>query len=249
VARNKKWNAIIKEMNFAESWGTTTLMPNKATAIRENLDLCIGLWRGAADKGLLNLGERIRYKKSGKIEKMAQRAAVRAADLSHFIDFLVNFKWLRDKPSAGISLQIEFLRRKGNGISQVLLIAPQLKRPDKPFWIDDLTIRLREREEDGSGRFQQFGEPNHRAAAEYITDKPNRLTESSRCIETPSEDLKKLRNKNALVCLLYPCRPDGSKEPITIGFELLFPSNNLPRGLSLTTEVPDSDAPIVDATA
>lgn len=249
VARNKKWNAIIKEMNFAESWGTTTLMPNKAKAIRENLDLCRGLWRGAADRGLLNLGERIRYKKSGKIEKIAQRAAVCAAELPHFIDFLVNFKWLRDKPPVGISLQIEFLRRKGNGVSEVLLIAPQLKSPIKPFWVDNLTIRLREREEDGSGRFQQFGEPNHRALAEYITDKPDRLTESSRFIESPSTDLQKLQNKKALVCLLYPCRPGGKKEPITIGFELLFPSNNLPRGLSLTTEVPNSDAPIVDATA
>ncbi len=249
VARNKKWNAIIKEMNFAESWGATTLMPNKVPAMEENLDLCRGLWRGASDKGALNLGGRIRHRKSGKTEERVWPAAVRAAELSHFIDFLVNFQWLRNKQPPGINLQIDFLRRRGNGVSEVLLVAPQLQRPIEPFWIDNLTVRVRERDDDGSGRFQQFGEPAHRAAAEFITDRPNRFTHSSRCIESPSADLQKLQNKRALVCLLYPCRPDGSKEPVTIGFELLFPSNNLPRGLSLTTEVPNSDAPIVDATA
>jgi len=251
VARNKKWNAIIKEMNFADSWGATTMMPKNPRAMEQNLELCRSLWRGAADRGKLELGGQFRIKASGATDKSIWPAAVRIAQTRSFIDFLVSFQWLRGKQPPGINLQIDFLRKKGNGVSQVLLIAPQLKRPVAPFWIDNLTVRNREREDDGSDRFQQFGEPLHRAAAEFITDKPKRTTDSSRWIEDPIEDLEELQkhSKSSLVCLLYPCRPKAEKEAITVGFELLFPSNNLPSGLTLTTEVPNSDTPIVDATS
>jgi hypothetical protein len=53
-----------------------------------------------------------------------------------------------------------------------------------------------------------------------------------------------------MVCLLYPVKakkPDGGHEDfVSIGFEMLFPNNDLPAGLTYSTRVKNNN-PVVDA--
>jgi hypothetical protein len=53
-----------------------------------------------------------------------------------------------------------------------------------------------------------------------------------------------------MVCLLYPVRakkPEGGHEDfVSIGFEMLFPDNDLPAGLTYSTRVKNNN-PVVDA--
>jgi hypothetical protein len=155
------------------------------------------------------------------------------------IEFLESYRWHEseykhtERPS-DTNLQIEFLQKQKHGIASWLVLAPQRKISfGSPFdvkGVGPLSVKERHRTDEGRG-FQVFGEPVHRAIAEFLAgvqlekDKPR--------LVSPNKTTAALRNTSRGILLLYPVREDEADE-VSIGFELLFPENNLPYDLNFT---------------
>jgi hypothetical protein len=105
-------------------------------------------------------------------------------------------------------------------------------------WRQDFKVKRRRRLD--NGRWQLFGEPAHRAVAEHILA----LTERSepRLVNANAE-VQTLVKQGLGVLLFYPVR-NSVGDPVTIGFELLYPENNLRPGVVLTTRSTRGD-PVV----
>lgn len=63
-------------------------------------------------------------------------------------------------------------------------------------------------------------------------------------LDRPNEATKKLINPKRGIALFYPAREKMSHD-VTVGFELLFPENNLPFDLSFTVRRQSDKAQIV----
>lgn len=161
------------------------------------------------------------------------------AETPQITEFMTSFQWLeqdygpKERPT-DIGLQIEFLKNKNNGIKAWLVIAPQRKEsfgePLKFKALPDLAIKSRKRME-GRG-FQQFGEPDIRALAEYLAglDRPDK-----KHITTPGSETAKLKDKKCGILLIYPVR-ENEKDPVSIGFEILYPENDLGYAMHFRTQ-------------
>jgi hypothetical protein len=238
TARNKMWNSVIRAKNFADQWFMPTRMPNRDQAMNANDALAAALWNGSTDLGLMQLGGTY---ENGTTSNWP--AYVRECLLPDFIGFLESFKWLGDEAPTDLHLQIDFLREQAHGITSCLLIAPQMATGSAEHW-HGMTVKNRKRTE--TGRFQLFGEPLYRMAAEYLTGRSEREN-SANPLETPNAVTVGLKDNKRLVCLLYPVipPPNTGETIITIGFEVLYPGNDLDKGLHITTQVPNND-PVVD---
>ena len=244
TARNKMWNAVIKDKNFKDQWVMPTRMPERKAAAESNIAAATLLWQNAADLGVKRLGGTY---EDGTAQEFT--ASLRESILEQFIDFLDSFKWIRDTPPTDFHLLVDFLKTRNHGITGCLLVAPQLQNPRLADRWESLTVKERKRMEGVKGAFQGFGEPKHRAVADYWTGRSPRENIPGHLVN-PNTETMVLRDDHRMVCLIYPVRakkPDGSHEDfVTLGFEMLFPDNNLTQGLSYTTLVKNNN-PVVDA--
>jgi hypothetical protein len=245
TAKNKMWNAVIKDKNYKDQWVMPTRMPEIKTAAEANLAAATLLWRNASDIGVKRLGGTY---EDGKSHEFI--AALREISLQQFVAFLESFKWIKDTPPTDFHLLIDFLKTRKHQISGCMLVAPQLQNPSLTDRWEGLTVKERKRMEGAKGTFQGFGEPKHRAVADYWTGRSARENIPGHLIQ-PNTETPAFRDSHRMVCLVYPVRakrPDGGHENfVTLGFEMLFPDNNLTPGLSYTTLVKNNN-PVVDAT-
>jgi hypothetical protein len=231
TARNKMWNAIITDKNFGGTWFMPTKMPSQVDHVLTNQKVAEKLWKSGVDLGRKMLGGVYSDK-----TRSIWDAHIRTVGLQAFAEFLREFRWLDSTPTE-IDLQIKFLNEAKHEITSCILIAPQLKKKV----IDWLNLSVKERQRLANGRFQIFGEPKHRAIANYLIED---RTEASISILNPEGDTTSLKDAHRLVFLLYPVLPDNGEKSPTIGFEVLYPSNNLPAGLVYTTQI-SSESPVV----
>jgi hypothetical protein len=225
TARNKMFNAVITSKNLGGQWSDLTLAPTKPTTMDENIK-AVGCFLIAAKSfGEISLGG-----SSGEAGRINADCLVWEATNEQLIAFLKAYRWLEadykypERP-ANAGLQIEFLEKQKHGIASWLILAPQRKSPFGPPLklknVGDLAVKKRQRVE--GRRFQVFGEPPHRTISTFLAG-----------IETPGNSqsfiantaTNQLRNEHRGIFLLYPVREEQN-DKVSIGFELLFPKNEL----------------------
>jgi hypothetical protein len=245
TSRAKMWNAEIVSTNYGDRWFMPTRMPARKEQKDHNSDLARQLWDQAADLGDLTLGGR--YDVDGT---RLWPAKLRQTTVDACLSFLTHFEWLKGTPRTDVDLQKRFLKATDHphGITSCLIVAPQLIAPrqDGPAPWNGLSVKRRKRT--FSGAFQGFGEPLHRSVADYLTGRINRLAEkpANYLVESNNETMA-LRDDHRMIVLLYPVQPAGERD-VTIGFEVLFPSNNGPQGTSFRTTIPGA-GPVVSSPA
>jgi Z1 domain len=241
TAGNKMFNAILASKNFGGQRSMLTLAPTKPKAMGENVKAVTQLLAVSKALGKVSLGGIWK----GKAKET--EAAVYEATNKEVINFLARYHWLEseyihpERPT-DTSLQMEFLEKQRHGIASWLVVAPQRQVSFGDSLIvkgvGSLTVKERHRIE-GRG-FQVFGEPFHRAIAEFLIEiEPGRSQ-----LVSVNRPTKELLNVHRGVLLLYPVRQHENDE-VTIGFELLFPKNGIPFDINFTVRRKSEKAAVV----
>jgi hypothetical protein len=230
TAGNKMFNAVLATKNFGGQWSMLTLTPAKPPAMDENIKALENLLTAATSLGKLRLGGQ-----QDNGDEAGADAIVSEATTAHVIAFLTAYRWLEteypypERP-ADAELQIEFLQKQSHGIASWLVVAPQRRTSfGPPLQVASVHYAVKKRRRVDGRRFQVFGEPAHRCIAEYLTGvdtKEPRLT-------LPNADTEALRYKHRGVLLLYPVREEQTGK-VSVGFELIFPNNDLPFDVNFT---------------
>ena len=244
TARNKMFNATLTSKNFGGRWSMLTLTPAKDPAIESNLKLMSSLISEAQSQGQHALGGTSSKSKSVK-------ADVLVFEISNdkLVTFLKAYRWLETDytyPSrpTDTELQIEFLLNQKHGIMSWLVLAPQRQESfGDEFHVEgvgNFAVKTRKRIV-GRG-FQVFGEPDHRMMAAFlagVSDEPNKAHLANANAATMG-----LRDEHRGIFLFYPVRQE-KEDPVSIGFELLFPQNNLPFDMNFTVRRKSDGATVV----
>lgn len=242
TARNKMFNAILASKNFGGRWSQLTLTPAKSPAMNENVKTMAALLSASKTLGRSALGGI-----SCKNETVNADVFLFEATNPSLVAFLRQYRWLETdytypaRPT-DTGLQIEFLEKQKHGITSWLILAPQRENsfgaPLSVKGVADFAVKKRKRV-DGR-RFQVFGEPAHRMIAEFLAniepDKP-RLVPANAATTA-------LRETHRGVFLFYPVREQLSGD-ISIGFELLFPTNELGFDINFTVRRKAESAKVV----
>ena len=224
------------------------MLPFKGPNIKFNSDSLSSLLERSAVKTSSMLGGTYRDGKTAE-----WKAKVFTVNTVEVIEFLKSFRWLEteyanNERPADISLQVEFLRTADHGITSWLIIAPQVDRTTGPPWEANtgnvsLSVKKRGRTGGKDSRFKVFGEPHHRAVSEFLLMR----TESSKPFKQANAGTIELQDSHRGVMLLYPVR-ETEAAPVSVGFELLFPHNNLPFDVNFTVrKKAESERIIVEA--
>jgi hypothetical protein len=242
--KNKMWNAILAQKNFGGQRSMLTLAASTQNGINANLNATSRLLDAGTVLGTKTLGGKDDFGQTFSVRCAVVRAA--SEDVATFIE---DYWWLEadyahPKRPAVASLQVEFLRREKHGIAEWLILAPQriasFGTPLPTAALGPLTVKERQRDE-GRG-FKVFGEPYHRLIAEALAG----IQVSKRRLAHPNAATRGLLRDHVAVMLLYPVR-EASDSPLSIGFELYFPVNDLPYGLSFTAHQDhETDAVVID---
>jgi hypothetical protein len=152
------------------------------------------------------------------------------------IRFITDFQWLEtDYPSGkrprDAVLQTEFLEKQKHGIKSWLILAPQRRASfGQEMQVKDVcTFAVKKRKRIESRGFQVFGEPDHRSIASFLVGtepEDNKLV-------SPNAATKILQAGHRGIFMLYPVR-ERDTDSVTVGFELLFPKNNLKIDMNFT---------------
>jgi hypothetical protein len=223
TARNKMFNARLLMKNFGGQWSMVTVLPREDAAMKSNLrtfsDLVLSA-EGVPHRTLSGVDG------AGKAIKFDCRCL--AASTDDVVEFLKGVRWLESdfgesgRPS-DVELQIEFLRSAKHGIESWLLIAPQRSASfGRPVVIGDTDFTVKKRSRVGGRSFGVIGEPVHRVVAEYLCG----LGKAPSGLRKVSEETLSLRDPRRGVMLCYPVR-ESEKSTVSIGFEILYPSNDL----------------------
>jgi hypothetical protein len=244
TARNKMFNAVLASKNFGGRWSMPTKAPVKEESLERNIDAFEQFLGSASSLGRELLGG---IDSDGK--EMYSDLLLFESSTQDLLAFIEAYRWLEsefkypERPAA-VGLQIEFLRNQKHGIESWLVTAPQRKssfgKPLSVTGVGDLNVKNRQRIE-GKG-FQVFGEPVHRHIAEYLAEIGIRKNDSA-TLATPNEKTRLLKNQRRGICLIYPVR-EQTKSNISIGFEILYPENDLPFGVKFTVRRPVDTATI-----
>jgi len=234
TSKNKMFNSEVKSRNYGGLWSQPTLSPQNEDGIGKNQEALRELLLSARDRTLRELGGA-----SNQAEEIRADSLTFLVDNAGLAGFLGAYQWLENEFPAGsrprdIQLQIEFLGRADNGVSEWLIIAPQRRDSfGTTFTLDrnpngEMAVKRRARV--AGGRFGVFGEPSHRAIAEFLV--PVREP-SSRVLVKPNPVTASLVKKKRGAVLLYPVREhrDGA---VTVGFELVYPKNELSTDVAFT---------------
>lgn len=231
TAKNKMFNAVVAHKNFGSRWS----MPTLTAAKNANLDLNISnlsrLLLASQRLDIASLDGKIRGEpKAISIACVAFRAFTPAVNA-----FLSDYRWLEDdfsypKRPSEIELQIEFLQNQEHGIKSWLIVAPQrVESFGDPLPVQNHTLAVKNRSRNGRG-FKVFGEGTHRTIAEFLA---GLVIPGKPPLESVAPSTKTLASKHNAIMLLYPVREE-ERQPVSIGFELLFPANELPFDLGFT---------------
>jgi hypothetical protein len=246
TARNKMIHAIVASKNFSETWSMPTLMAAKPAGMEENI------------RSLEHLLARQPGEKATMGGKASDGSSIKAYCVTFqvtnakLVEFLTSYRWLEvnshsERP-ADMELQIEFLTKEKHGISSWLIVAPQransFGEPVAFKGIIPLAVKNRNRVEEGRG-FQVFGESMHRAIAEYLTG--IRKDADKYRLTAPNQVTEELKSRSRGVMLLYPVREKENQKLVTVGFELLFPKNDLSFDLHFTVRQKAKQSSIVVA--
>ena len=248
TSRNKMFNARIESKNYGGRWSQPTMLPYRTTNLKSNQDALVSLLEESTVERTCKLGGIYADARSSEWGAKLFRATTLAV-----IKFLEVFRWLEteyetdDRP-ADIALQIEFLRNAKHRITSWLIIAPQVEQSTGPTWQlreSDVTLSVKRRGRTAAkdSRFKVFGEPNHRAVAEFLTLR----SDSKKPFKTPNNSTLELQDRRQGIMLLYPVRENEAAQ-VSIGFELLFPHNDLPFDVNFTVRKwTESDRIIIEA--
>jgi len=243
TARNNRFNAIVKDKNFGGSWSMPTLTASKTGNLRQNIRSLENLLMHAGGKGFSLLGGGTG---AANPKSIAINCAIFLSQNEAVVEFLKEYRWLEDEfnhPARPpeVELQLDFLTKAAHGITSWLVVAPQMAKESfgNRLLAGNLDLTVKQR-----GRlrgFKVFGESKHRAIAEFLMS----LEFSGKLrIASPNPATVALADKTRGVMLLYPVR-EKEKDLISVGFELLFPKNDLPYDLNLTVEREDRSTKIV----
>lgn len=248
TARNKMFNARIKSRNYGGQWSQPTLVAAEKSAVC-NIETTTQLLAGGAAMGRKSLGG---IASNGK--KVTVDALVFEVSNELAASFLRDFRWLEKhfKESgrpADIDLQIEFLTKQKHDITSWLVLVPQRQNSFgnnlSLKGIGPVTTKERTRNEDGNGGFKVFGEKAHRDVAEYLAG-IQRPDSSAAFLSKPGPATIALQHRTRGILLLYPVRETEQSNP-AIGFEMLYPENNLGFDLNFTVVRADQENQIVVA--
>jgi hypothetical protein len=239
------FNAKLSSKNFGGRWSMLTLMPAKPAAMNKNLEAASTLLSSAEA-----LGKRMLGGVSTKARAFTFEALLLEASNAELIKFLRASRWLETDyvypaQPADVGLQIEFLEKQNHGIKSWLIVAPQRKTSfGAPFsvkGVGDFAVKLRNRIPDRG--FKVFGEVDHRMVAGFLAevtpDEPDKPRLASASAPTQS-----LYDPRRGIVLFYPVR-ERETDVVSVGFELLFPLNNLPFDLNFTVRRKAESARIV----
>jgi hypothetical protein len=216
VAGNKRYNAVIREMDLRGRWREKTVAPLESET-RERRKLERNLERFSV---LLSQADLRRETLSTGQETAS--CLVGIVDTDAVLTLMKSYEWAGTlKP---LQLEIEYLEGRGQYKAETddwVVIAPQLKNRAPEGWIwsaagFDFDIKSRSRIGE---RIKVYSEPEHRRLAEHITG----LTPAA----VPNAELQALAQRRRGVLLFYPvwtAQPPGVPdfEPIA-GFSQLFP--------------------------
>lgn len=224
TARNKMFNAVVKNKNFGGRRSMLTMTPDKPTRQKANVEAVRDLLKAAEALGRKTLGGTLSDGKHFDTD-----AFVFSSSNDSLTRFLSSYRWLETEYKeesarpADVNLQIEFLKKEKHEISSWLIVAPQRNKSfGKPVsfaGVAELTVKLRSRDP-SSRRFQVFGEPPHRDVADYLAGI------SQKNFKTPNSATKNLKSEHMGVLLLYPVR-EKENDQVSMGYELFFPPNSM----------------------
>jgi len=214
-------------------------MPTNAPIPLEDLQhneiMTRGLWGSTNDSGRnISLG--------GTSFLVQSRVGI--TGIEPVVKFIENYKWLDNATPADIRLLVQFLKVENHGINDFAIVAPQRQKSFGKEWQFGLTVKNRSRRVDKNKNirgFQLYGEPNHRRLARELASHTDL---SGPSVERPNSRTKKLTREGRGVILIYPVREEESG-PVSIGFEIALPPNDLPYGLQFTTRVEDENVATV----
>ena len=234
VARNKRFNAEIREQSPAGQWREKTLAPTSPRDLTKNADLFRNLLDDVELRtSLLSTGE----------EKV--RCIHGIADVRPVLEVLRSYRWLPG--THPLQLELEYLSGEGElraDIADWLVVAPQLQqRESPPTWSaggSEFTIKQRSRL--AGNRFKAYSERVHRPMCEAVTGK-------SRAPD-PNDELLGLIGDRRGVLLFYPVAEEpttcSEDSPPTMGFALLFPGEETSRTIFTVRDPNHPDRPVVE---
>ena len=242
TAGNKMFNAVLTSKNFGGRWSMLTLTPVKPAAMDENIKAISSLLVASTPLGRQELGG-----PSGKGKRTSADLLLFETTTDDLVAFLRSYHWLEtdykypERP-ADCGLQIEFLEKQKHGIASWLVLAPQRKVSFGPTLdlkgVGSFAVKNRKRVEDRG--FQVFGEPDHRAIAQFLavvlSEKPGLAVANAATMP--------LQNAHRGIVLFYPVR-ERKTDKATIGFELLFPNNDISFDMNVTVRRKAESASVV----
>jgi hypothetical protein len=228
TAGNKMFNAKVTGKNFAAQTSMLTLTPIKP---QRNVTTGTTLLLASKSIGRSTLGG-----VSADGGAIAADSLLYEATNADVVAFLKQFRWLEseykfpERP-AETTLQIEFLEQQKHGITSWLIMAPQRK----VSFGATLTIEgvgkfaVKKRRRLAGRGFQVFGEPDHRSIARKLAG----LKSDKNDLVSPNAATQAQQDKHRGVLLFYVVR-EQENDAVSIGFELVFPDNDLPRDINFT---------------
>ncbi|VWC13592.1 hypothetical protein BLA6993_05472 [Burkholderia lata] len=243
TAKNKMYNAFIQFQNFGGAWKESTILSKADKDIAFNIALLEKVLPKTISKGDLAI---LVPSEDGKKPIMVQHSA-QWTNLKppQVLKFLEDYKWHPDNRGA-LQREIEFLQSDQDiGIDSWLFLSIDGPKQSARYSLDGSSREFRpfNRSRVDSGRFKVFSEPDHHSLAEYLC-----------CLNNaqPANDLTaSLRKARQGIFVFYPVRERGhEKGPVSPGFALQFPKNNIQVPIRFGVHVEDQpDAVVVNEDA
>jgi len=252
TAPNKMYNAILTYTNFGGQLSESTIAPTEPDDIAHNnalLDKVVG----AAKARTVELAATHLEGKDSKARPHKLNANVLELSPAAVVKLLAEYRWYGSERGAprGVNpmrLQVEFLSKLGPEDPQIddwLLLGPCIETPlnYRPLAGKDFHVVFRSRRDNEKYRFNTYNDPIHRRFAEHIAGRAT--------LQDANEELAALRRPRRGVLIYYPIaetkpKTGKPKPPFTVGFTLLFPTNDIVAPVRFSVRRPDlSEAAVV----
>ncbi len=253
TASNKMYNAILTYTNFGARLSESTIAPTEPDDIAYNntlLDKVVGTAQARAVK---LAATHLEGKEKNKPKPHELRANVVELSPAAVVELLGKYRWYGSERGAPrgtnpMRLQMEFLSKRGLEDPQIddwLLLGPCIEDPRnvRPLAGKNFHVVFRSRRDNERYRFNTYNDPIHRRFAEHIAG----LT----TLQETNDELTALRRPKRGVLIYYPImgpepKTGKPRPPFTVGFTLLFPSNNIVAPVRFSVRRADlSDAAVV----